>query len=286
MDRPPRRRGVAGAACGDRAGARRRGHARKRVVRRRRRPEPRQSAHRHRRLRSRLHRRRGAAAGRRAGLAGDAALAQPRLGPPEPRRLHRALGREGAKGDGWPGLLVGDMGQPRGGPMLTGHASHQIGLDVDVWLTPMPEHTLTRDEREGLSAVSMLRTGVMEVDPARFGRGQAALVRRAALFPEVERIFVNPAIKRTLCEAAARPRLAGQGPALVRARRPHARPAALPARPAALPRPGPAARGRRLRRRAGLVVRPGALQEGPAVPAKPVTLVDLPPACTGVLHEP
>ena len=32
--------------------------------------------------------------------------------------------------DGWPGLLVGDMSQPRGGPMLTGHASHQIGLDV------------------------------------------------------------------------------------------------------------------------------------------------------------
>jgi penicillin-insensitive murein DD-endopeptidase len=38
--------------------------------------------------------------------------------------------------DGWPGLLVGDMSQPRGGPMITGHASHQIGLDVDVWLTP------------------------------------------------------------------------------------------------------------------------------------------------------
>ncbi len=24
--------------------------------------------------------------------------------------------------NGWPGLLVGDMSQPRGGPMLTGHA--------------------------------------------------------------------------------------------------------------------------------------------------------------------
>src|SRR6202043_3336884 len=33
---------------------------------------------------------------------------------------------------GWPGLLVGDMSQPRGGPMLTGHASHQVGLDADV----------------------------------------------------------------------------------------------------------------------------------------------------------
>ena len=46
--------------------------------------------------------------------------------------------------DGWPGLLVGDMSQPRGGPMLTGHASHQIGLDVDIWLTPMPDRILLR----------------------------------------------------------------------------------------------------------------------------------------------
>ena len=44
---------------------------------------------------------------------------------------------------GWPGLLIGDMSQPRGGPMLTGHASHQIGLDADVWLTPAPA-TLSR----------------------------------------------------------------------------------------------------------------------------------------------
>ena len=48
-----------------------------------------------------------------------------------------------AQADGWHGLLVGDMAQPRGGPMRTGHASHQIGLDVDIWLTPMPEPRLT-----------------------------------------------------------------------------------------------------------------------------------------------
>jgi murein endopeptidase len=33
------------------------------------------------------------------------------------------------------GLLIGDMSQPRDGPMLYGHSSHQIGLDVDI--TPM-----------------------------------------------------------------------------------------------------------------------------------------------------
>src|SRR5947207_15884119 len=45
---------------------------------------------------------------------------------------------------GWPGLLVGDIAQPRGGPMLTGHGSHQIGLDADLWLTPMPDRRLSQ----------------------------------------------------------------------------------------------------------------------------------------------
>jgi Penicillin-insensitive murein endopeptidase len=59
--------------------------------------------------------------------------------------------------DGWPGLLVGDMSQPRGGPMITGHSSHQIGLNVDIWLTPMPDRILTPEERENMVAVSMLK---------------------------------------------------------------------------------------------------------------------------------
>ena len=52
----------------------------------------------------------------------------------------------------WPGLLVGDIGQPRGGPMVTGHASHQIGLDADIWLTPMPDRRLTAAERDEMPA--------------------------------------------------------------------------------------------------------------------------------------
>jgi len=56
-----------------------------------------------------------------------------------------------AKAEGvWNGILVGDISQPRGGPMLTGHASHQVGLDADVWLTPMPDRTLSREEGEDL----------------------------------------------------------------------------------------------------------------------------------------
>ena len=103
--------------------------------------------------------------------------------------------------DGWPGLLVGDMSQPRGGPMLTGHTSHQVGLDADIWLTPMPDRILTPQEREDMTAVSMLKDP-FTVDPAIFTTMQMKLIRRAASYPQVARIFVHPAIKKALCEHA------------------------------------------------------------------------------------
>lgn len=106
---------------------------------------------------------------------------------------------------GWNGLLVGDMAQPRGGPMLTGHASHQIGLDADIWLTPMPDRTLSPDEREEMSAISMLKNQGMSVDPAIWTDAHARLIKRAASDPDLERIFVHPAIKKALCEFAGDP---------------------------------------------------------------------------------
>ena len=107
--------------------------------------------------------------------------------------------------DGWPGLLVGDMSQPRGGPMITGHSSYQIGLDVDIWLTPMPDRILTPQEREDMSAVSMLKDP-FTVDPDRWTQLHTKLIKRAASYPEVDRIFVHPAIKKMLCEQAGKDR--------------------------------------------------------------------------------
>ena len=104
--------------------------------------------------------------------------------------------------DGWPGLLVGDMSQPRGGPMLTGHTSHQIGLDADIWLTPMPDRILTPHEREDISAVSMLKDP-FSVDPAVFTLLHVKLIKRAASYPQLARIFVHPAIKKALCQQAS-----------------------------------------------------------------------------------
>ncbi len=50
-------------------------------------------------------------------------------------------------------LLIGDLGLARGGPMLTGHASHQNGLDADVWLTTRDLKPTAR-QRERLNAPS------------------------------------------------------------------------------------------------------------------------------------
>jgi penicillin-insensitive murein endopeptidase len=100
----------------------------------------------------------------------------------------------------WNGILVGDISQPRGGPMITGHASHQVGLDADVWLTPMPDRTLSGAEREELSAIDMVSEDGLSVDRSRWSEAQAGIIKAAAEEPAVDRIFVNAAIKEALCE--------------------------------------------------------------------------------------
>ncbi len=106
------------------------------------------------------------------------------------------------KDAGWPGILVGDMSQPRGGPMFTGHASHQVGLDADIWLTPMPNRQLSRNEREEMSAVMMVRPDRLDIDPNVWTPNHLSVIRDAALEPGVQRIFVNAAIKKALCREA------------------------------------------------------------------------------------
>ncbi len=123
-------------------------------------------------------------------------------GHPEMIALLERLAAKAHKDAGWPGILVGDIGQPRGGPALSGHASHQIGLDADVWLTPMPDHRLSREEREEMSATMMVREDRLDVDPRVFTPGHVLVLRDAAQEPGVQRIFVNAAIKKALCREA------------------------------------------------------------------------------------
>src|SRR6266478_581930 len=103
---------------------------------------------------------------------------------------------------GWPGLLVGDIAQPRGGPMLTGHGSHQIGLDADLWLTPMPSRRLGSAERDEMPATDVVAADGSDVDAASWTPQHRRLLEAVAREPMVARIFVNPAIKRALCREA------------------------------------------------------------------------------------
>ncbi|CAK0769362.1 Penicillin-insensitive murein endopeptidase [Gammaproteobacteria bacterium] len=100
-------------------------------------------------------------------------------------------------------ILVGDLGQPRGGPTASLHRSHQNGLDVDLWYW-LPEKAkkqrLNQDEVENLSAPSMLTRNHLAVDPARWTAAQVEMLRLAAAPDEVDRIFVHPVIKKTLCD--------------------------------------------------------------------------------------
>jgi len=121
---------------------------------------------------------------------------------PDMVALLERLAAKAHKEAGWPGILIGDMSQPRGGPMFTGHASHQVGLDADIWLTPMPNRQLSRNEREEMSAVMMVRSDRLDIDPGVWTPNHLTVIRAAAQEPSVQRIFVNAAIKKALCREA------------------------------------------------------------------------------------
>lgn len=99
---------------------------------------------------------------------------------------------------GWEGLYIGDISQPRGGPMLTGHASHQIGLDADIWMLPATRLNLTRNERENISSISLRRAEGAYVN-SRWTRQHHEIIKAAASDPRVARIFVFPGAKVQMC---------------------------------------------------------------------------------------
>ena len=107
---------------------------------------------------------------------------------------------------GWRGLLIGDMAQPRGGPMLNGHASHQVGLDADIWLRPMPDRVLTRRQREVMMSTMVVAPSRKDVDPKLWTPAHVALIKAIAEDRRVQRVLANPAIKRALCRYKGRDR--------------------------------------------------------------------------------
>jgi penicillin-insensitive murein endopeptidase len=112
--------------------------------------------------------------------------------------------KRAATATGWPGILVGDLGQPRGGPLPFGHMSHQIGLDVDIWYMPMSGHRLSRKEREETSAFSLVAADKIHLNPKTWTLAEAAFIKTAAEQPEVQRVLVNAVIKKELCRLEAK----------------------------------------------------------------------------------
>ncbi|MEO0680183.1 MAG: penicillin-insensitive murein endopeptidase [Pseudomonadota bacterium] len=125
-------------------------------------------------------------------------------GHPEALRfLQRLAGA--AQGAGTPRLLLGDVSQPRGGPMTSGHASHQIGLDLDIWFRAGDADPWSRADRERIGAWSVVAGDRRSINDNWTVANQRTL-RAAAEDPAVARIFVNAAIKRHLCVSESRPR--------------------------------------------------------------------------------
>lgn len=114
------------------------------------------------------------------------------------------LGKEAQK-QGWAGLYVGDMSQPRGGPMTTSHQSHQVGLDVDIWMLPPKRLDLTRAERESLSSISV-RTDDQKNINANWTPAHMAILKAASKDKAVDRIFVAAAVKIAMCKDAGKDR--------------------------------------------------------------------------------
>lgn len=97
-------------------------------------------------------------------------------------------------------LLIGDLGQARGGPAPTGHRSHQNGLDVDVWFLQQPAaQLLSKAQTEQIAMPSMVRSTEGRFNE-RWSAQQRDILQQAALAPQVERIFVNAIIKQELCK--------------------------------------------------------------------------------------
>ena len=122
-------------------------------------------------------------------------------GHPELIDFIKKLSRKAAKQPGWKGLYVGDLSQPRGGPMLSGHRSHQIGLDADIWMLPPKRLNLTASERENISSISLRRAKGAYVNKS-WTSAHHAIIKAAAKDPRVARIFVFPGAKVQMCKTA------------------------------------------------------------------------------------
>lgn len=102
---------------------------------------------------------------------------------------------------GWNGIYIGDLSNSRGGPMNSGHASHQIGLDADIWFLKPRRLDLTPAEREKISSISIRSEDQLSINE-NWDPSYREVLKAAASDPRVDRIFVAAAIKIEICKTA------------------------------------------------------------------------------------
>ncbi|QDY70003.1 penicillin-insensitive murein endopeptidase [Qingshengfaniella alkalisoli] len=122
-------------------------------------------------------------------------------GHPDAIRFIQRLSEFAALQPGWNGLYIGDISQPRGGPMLSGHASHQLGLDIDIWMRPANNLQLSRQQRENISSINVRSADQRSVN-GNYSEVHRVILQSAAMDPAVDRIFVTPPVKIALCQSA------------------------------------------------------------------------------------
>ncbi len=100
-------------------------------------------------------------------------------------------------------LYMNDISRPQGGPMAGLHASHMLGLDADVWLDVRPKPPLSQAQRNDVEVESLVTPDGRRIEPGLWSPGTERLIRMATELPGVDRVLVNAAIKRQLCQTSA-----------------------------------------------------------------------------------
>jgi penicillin-insensitive murein endopeptidase len=98
-------------------------------------------------------------------------------------------------------MLIGDMAMPAGGRFSSGHASHQSGLDVDIWLQ-LPRQRWSEQMLLKPQPIDLVNADGKTVNQRQWQPRIETLIKLAAQDSDVTRIFVNPAIKQQLCADA------------------------------------------------------------------------------------
>ena len=215
-------------------------------------------------------------------------------GHPDLVRFLEKFAPRAAKATGWKGILVGDMAQPRGGPLPSDHMSHTTGLDVDVWFMPMPANTLSKEERDKIAAINLVADDWKRLNPKTWTPQHVAFIKAAAEAPEVERVLVNAVIKQELCrvEKNKEPWMSKVRPWYGHHDHIHVRlscPADSPncrKQPPVSGDDGCAPGALKYWFSDKVLNPPKPATTTPRKPPKPITLADLPPACKGVLEAP